>query len=283
MATLVATPRSRALGFGLRAARKARNLGVRQLARLAGVVAQDLSHWESGTRVPKIEQVALLLGALRVEPVERKRLLELARNAREPNWLEHSIPGISPRLSAFIEYERTASAIFAWEPLLIPGLLQTPEYAWAILGTGGRRRAEEELRLRLRVRLLRQEVLTGRNPSPYTVFLAEPVIRQRLGGREIMLPQLRHLAELTKRRNISLRVLPDSEEFHPGLNGSFVVFDFADLPPIVFLEQYRGSAYLYDEQQVSDYLAAQRAMAALALSEQESCALVREVIADLEA
>ncbi|WIX93570.1 helix-turn-helix transcriptional regulator [Amycolatopsis sp. DG1A-15b] len=58
MATLVATPRSRALGFGIRAARKARNLGVRELARLAGVVAQDLSHWESGTRVPKIEQVA---------------------------------------------------------------------------------------------------------------------------------------------------------------------------------------------------------------------------------
>ncbi|WP_103336406.1 helix-turn-helix domain-containing protein [Amycolatopsis sp. CA-126428] len=281
MATLVATPRSRALGFGIRAARKARNLGVRELARLAGVVAQDLSHWESGTRVPKIEQVALLLGALRVEPAERKRLLELARNAREPNWLEHSIPGISPRLSAFIEYERTASAIFAWEPLLIPGLLQTPEYVRTILAAAGRSRAEEELRIK--VRLMRQEVLTGRDPSPYTALLAETALRQRRGGAEIMAPQLRHLAELAQRRNVSLRVLPDNEDFHPGLNGSFVIFDYADLPPIVFLEQYRGSAYLYDEQQVADYRAAQRAMAALALSEQESCALIREVIADLEA
>jgi transcriptional regulator with XRE-family HTH domain len=281
MATLVATPRSRALGFGIRAARTARNLGVRELARLAGVVAQDLSHWESGTRVPKIEQVALLLGALRVEPAERKRLLELARNAREPNWLEHSIPGISPRLSAFIEYERTASAIFAWEPLLIPGLLQTPEYVRTILAAAGRPRAEEELRIK--VRLMRQEVLTGRDPSPYTALLAETALRQRRGGAEIMAPQLRHLAELAQRRNVSLRVLPDNEDFHPGLNGSFVIFDYADLPPIVFLEQYRGSAYLYDEQQVADYRAAQRAMAALALSEQESCALVGEVIADLEA
>jgi hypothetical protein len=245
------------------------------------VVAQDLSHWESGTRVPKIEQVALLLGALRVEPAERKRLLELARNAREPNWLEHSIPGISPRLSAFIEYERTASAIFAWEPLLIPGLLQTPDYVRTILAAAGRPRAEEELRIK--VRLMRQEVLTGRDPSPYTALLAETALRQRRGGAEIMAPQLRHLAELAQRRNVSLRVLPDNEDFHPGLNGSFVIFDFADLPPIVFLEQYRGSAYLYDEQQVADYRAAQRAMAALALSEQESCALVREVIADLEA
>jgi transcriptional regulator with XRE-family HTH domain len=281
MATLVATPRSRALGFGIRAARTARNLGVRELARLAGVVAQDLSHWESGTRVPKIEQVALLLGALRVEPAERKRLLELARNAREPNWLEHSIPGISPRLSAFIEYERTASAIFAWEPLLIPGLLQTPEYVRTILAAAGRPRAEEELRIK--VRLMRQEVLTGRDPSPYTALLAETALRQRRGGAEIMAPQLRHLAELAQRRNVSLRVLPDNEDFHPGLNGSFVIFDYADLPPIVFLEQYRGSAYLYDEQQVADYRAAQRAMAALALSEQESCALIREVIAELEA
>ncbi len=254
---------------------------MRELARLAGVVAQDLSHWESGTRVPKIEQVALLLGALRVEPVERKRLLELARNAREPNWLEHSIPGISPKLSAFIEYERTASAIFAWEPLLIPGLLQTPDYVRTILAAAGRPRAEEELRIK--VRLMRQEVLTGRNPSPYTALLAETALRQRRGGAEIMAPQLRHLAELAGRRNISLRVLPDTEEFHPGLNGSFVIFDFADLPPIVFLEQYRGSAYLYDEQQVADYRAAQRAMVALALSEQDSGALIGQVIADLEA
>ncbi len=254
---------------------------MRELARMVDVRPQELSHWEIGTRVPKIAQVGLLLGALRVEPVERARLLELAEYAREPNWLEHSIPGISPKLSAFIEYERTASAIFAWEPLLIPGLLQTPDYVRTILAAAGRPRAEEELRIK--VRLLRQEVLTGRNPSPYTVFLAETALRQRRGGPEIMAPQLRHLDEMAQRRNVSLRVLPDNEEFHPGLNGSFVIFDFADLPPIVFLEQYRGSAYLYDEQQVADYQAAQRMMAALALNEQDSCALVREVITDLEA
>lgn len=254
---------------------------MRELARMAKVAAQSLSHWESGTRVPKTEQVALLLGALRVDPVERKRLLELASNAREPNWLEHSIPGISPRLSAFIEYERTASAIFAWEPLLIPGLLQTPDYVRTILAAAGRSRAEEELRIK--VRLMRQEVLDGWNSSPYTALLAETALRQRRGGAEIMVPQLRHLAEMAQRRNVSVRVLPDNEDFHPGLNGSFVIFDYADLPPIVFLEQYRGSAYLYDEQQVADYRAAQRAMAALALSEQESCVLIRGVIADLEA
>ena len=254
---------------------------MRELARMVDVRPQELSHWEIGTRVPKIAQVGLLLGALRVEPAERERLLDLAEYAREPNWLEHSIPGISPKLSAFIEYERTASAIFAWEPLLIPGLLQTPEYVRTILAAAGRPRAEEELRIK--VRLLRQEVLTGRNPSPYRVFLAETALRQRRGGPEIMAPQLRHIDEMAQRRNVSLRVLPDNEEFHPGLNGSFVVFDFADLPPIVFLEQYRGSAYLYDEQQVADYQAARRMMATLALSEQDSCALVREVIADLEA
>ena len=281
MSTRVATPRSRALGFGLRAARLARELGLRELARLVDVAPQVLSHWESGTRVPKVEQVGLLLGAMRVEPVERARLLELAEYAKEPNWLERSIPGISPRLSAFIEYERTASAIFAWEPLLIPGLLQIPDYVRTILAAAGRPR--EEVELRIKVRLLRQEVLTGREPSPYTVFLAETALRQRRGGNTIMIPQLAHLAEMAGRRNISLRVLPDNEEFHPGLNGSFVIFEFADLPPIVFLEQYRGSAYLYDDDQVADYRAAQRTMAALALSEQDSCSLVREVVADLEA
>src|SRR5690349_6319587 len=118
MSTRVATPRSRALGFGLRTARVARGLGLRELARLVDVQPQVLSHWESGTRVPKLEQVGLLLGALRVEPVERGRLLELAECAKEPNWLERTVPGVSPALATYVEYERTATEMLDWEPFV---------------------------------------------------------------------------------------------------------------------------------------------------------------------
>ena len=128
MSPPIATPRARALGFGLKRVRQERGLGVRELARLTDLPPQNISTWESGKRVPKIEEVATILGALVVEPGERARLLELARNATEPNWLEQHAPAIS----AFVEYERTASAMAQWSPGLIPGLLQTPAYIRAL-------------------------------------------------------------------------------------------------------------------------------------------------------
>src|SRR4051794_17854162 len=121
MATPFATPRARALGFGLRACRNDRDLGVRELARLIGVLPQELSNWEYGKRIPKVEQVALLLGVLVVEPGERARLLDLAGNAREPSWLEKAVPGVAPSAGTYAEYERAAEAMFDWEPAVIPG------------------------------------------------------------------------------------------------------------------------------------------------------------------
>ncbi|MFB9685849.1 helix-turn-helix domain-containing protein [Amycolatopsis plumensis] len=280
MATLVATPRSRALGFGLRTAREARKLGVRELARLVGMVAQDLSHWESGTRVPKIEQVALLLGALRVEPVERKRLLELARNAREPNWLERTVPGISPAVSTYAEYERSATEMVNWEPFVVPGLLQTPGYAEAILAAN--RLPPGVIEQQIAIRLRRREVLTRRNPLVLKLFLGEEAFRQRIAEPAVLAEQFRWLLRAAQPRNVTIRVVPVGAGYHPGLYGHFVIFDFADLPSVVHIEHIRGSAHVYDGDHVAAYRSAVEAMSVLALSEQESLALIQGVITELE-
>src|SRR5690349_4264608 len=92
MSSPFATPRARALGFGMKKARKGRGLGVRRLARLTALSPQEISNWEHGKRVPRIEEVATILGALRVPPDERARLFDLARTANEPNWLEQHAP-----------------------------------------------------------------------------------------------------------------------------------------------------------------------------------------------
>ena len=280
MATLVATPRSRALGFGLRAARTARNLSLRQLGRMIGVRAQELSHWEAGTRVPKVEQVALLLGALRVDPVERKRLLEVASNAREPNWLERTVPGISPAVSTYAEYERSATEMVNWEPFVVPGLLQTPGYAEAILA--GHRLPPGVIEQQVAIRLQRREVLTQRDPLVLRLFLGEEAFRGRLADPAVLAEQFRLLARAAQRRNITIRVVPAGGGYHPGLYGHFVIFDFAQLPSVVHIEHIRGSAHVYDGDHVVAYRAAVEAMSALALSEQESLALIQGVIAELE-
>jgi transcriptional regulator with XRE-family HTH domain len=257
-----------------------RKLGVRQLARLAELSPQVISHWESGMRVPRIEQVALLLGALRVEPGERERLLGLARNAREPNWLERAMPGVSPALATYVEYERTATRMFDWEPFVVPGLLQTPGYARAILES--HRLPARLIEQQLAVRLRRQEVLTGRYPLECTVFLGEGVLHQRFGEPPVMAEQFRFLVRAAQPRTITIRVVPADVGYHPGLLGHFVLFDFADLPSVVHIEHIRGSAHVYDGDHVVAYRAAAETMSALALSEQDSLALVQGVIAELE-
>ncbi|QRP46745.1 helix-turn-helix transcriptional regulator [Amycolatopsis sp. FDAARGOS 1241] len=133
MPTLIATPRARALGFSLRAAREERRMALRELARMARISPGHLHNWETGLRVPKESEVGLLAGCLRMTVEERDRLGELARNAREPNWLESVVPGAPNEAAVYAECERTASAMFNWQPLLIPGLLQTGDYVRASL------------------------------------------------------------------------------------------------------------------------------------------------------
>ncbi|MGW4057936.1 helix-turn-helix domain-containing protein [Amycolatopsis sp. NPDC004747] len=277
MATPFATPRARALGFGLRSCREARNLGVRQLARKIGVHAQELSNWEYGKRIPKVEQVALLMGVLVVEPGERARLLELARTARELSWLEKEMPG--PKGFTYVQYEREASEMFGWEPALVPGLFQTPAYTRVVLaglGVPG-----EHIERQTLARQVRRDLLTGPRPTPYQVVVGEAALRPGFIEPAVMADQLRLVLDLVRRRNISVRVLRGGSSCHPGLCGPFAILDFEQLPPIVYVEQFQASGYLYDEDQVAGYRAAAKTLAALALSEQDSCAFIREVIAEL--
>jgi len=279
MATPFATPRARALGFGLRSCRKARDLGVRALAARAGVRPQELSSWESGKRIPKVEEVALLLGVLNVEPGERKRLLELARMAREPSWLEKRVPGLAANVSGYAEHERTAAAIFDWEPAVIPGLFQTPAYVRALMAEHGL--SSELIEQVVQSRLARRGVLTGHRPVEYHVLVGELAVRADVGGARVVAEQLQHMLKVAARRNIKLQVLPVSTKFSRDPSHNFALLDFADLPSIVFVELHHASAYLYDDDQVASYRAAAKTMAASAMDERESARFIGEVIAEL--
>jgi transcriptional regulator with XRE-family HTH domain len=265
----IATPRARALGFGLKRAREGRKFGVRELARLTQLSPQEISNWEHGKRVPRIEDVATVLGALRVEPGERARLLDLARNANEPNWLEQ------PH-KTFVEYERTAVEMFEWASGLIPGLLQTSDYMRAIFA------AHREIEDSVMIRLARREVLTGRSPLRHRVLLGEDALRQNIGGPQVMAQQLGHILALTRFKNISVLVVRHGRGYHPGLYGPFVIFDFDDLPAIIYLEHYRSGGYVYNDDHLADYRAAAESLSALALSEHDSERLIQGVITELE-
>lgn len=116
-----------------------------------------------------------------------------------------------------------------------------------------------------------------------TALVGEAVLRDIIGGPEVMLDQLRHLAETAGRRNVTVRVIPPGIGWHPGLIGPFAIYNFLDTPSIVHIEHHVSSAFLYEDNLVQEYHDAAATMLNLALTEQQTFTLIATIINDLEA
>jgi transcriptional regulator with XRE-family HTH domain len=246
------SPRARALCAALREAREASGFGVRELGRLLSIRHTDISLWETGRRVPSVETVAMILGALHVSPEARERILELAREASKPHWLSVGVNGISQQLAACVESERAAFAITEWAPSSIPGLLQTPDYARAMMRADDQR-SQDDVELMTMVRTGRSEVLTRSDPVSFDALIGEAALLDSIGSEEIKVNQLRHLLDMARRPNITIGVVPMSIGWHPGLAGQFVLYEFADATPAVYFEHYSSGAFVTASHDVSMY------------------------------
>src|SRR5690349_3514811 len=115
-------PRARALAGALRQAREASEVGVREVARRLGISHSVISYWETGKRVPRLEDVASYLTAIGVTGDDRERILDLGRHVEDQDWLTVGIPGVSQQLAGTMECERSATAITDWSPHIVTGL-----------------------------------------------------------------------------------------------------------------------------------------------------------------
>ncbi|HKN57127.1 MAG TPA: helix-turn-helix transcriptional regulator, partial [Amycolatopsis sp.] len=203
--TMSPTPRVRALAASIREAREARRISVRQLAEVLGFSPAMLSQWERAIRVPTVAQVGLILGYLQVAGERQDHILELARTAREPNWLTESTSDIGPALTGLLQCERTAIRINCWALTIVPGLFQTADYARSILSSGDLTLSQVDARLI--VRLGRQEILTCKAPIQLNAIISERALYEPVGSEDTMSDQIDHLHEVSKLPNVSLRVL----------------------------------------------------------------------------
>jgi transcriptional regulator with XRE-family HTH domain len=275
------TPRARALAAALREAREASGFGVTGLARRLNISHTQISLWESGRRVPNIENVAMVLAALGTLPEERERILKLARNVREPNWLTVGVEGVPAQLAGVVECERAASLITEWIPMGIPGLLQTYDYRRAISRSDGF--STNDMELRVMVSASRCEVITRRRePTRFVALIGETGLHEVLDSNEVMVEQLRHLLDMARRPNITVRVVPLHVGWHPGWNGPFIVYDFPSSPPVVYFEHYSSGAFIPDEHDVRSYRRAVERISEVALSPDESMRLIEKVATELE-
>lgn len=277
MASTADTPRARQLGAELRQARKDAGLTTHQLGAQLGRSHTHVSRWENGRLTPSVADVGAVLGILGVTGTERDRLLELAQDAGDPNWVA---PGVDRQLAALTEYERTALRVVDVEPLLIPGLLQTADYARSIMIGAGATRGEADQRVTFR--LGRHDVLTRRNPVELVAFIGEYALRHPPCEHGVMLEQLQQLEKWTGLDNVTVQVIPASNKYTPALEGPFVLMEFERAKPVVHLEHYRSSTTITDAGDVRDYQAAAETLRRDAMSAAASTALIAEIAHDME-
>ncbi|MFJ7219802.1 helix-turn-helix transcriptional regulator [Amycolatopsis sp. NPDC098790] len=270
-----ASPGARALAASLRELRMARGKGLRELARMVRILPQLLSAWEKGQRVASPEDVARLLGALQVDDATYDRMMRLARRAKDDNWLDSNPSDLPPALSGIVEYERTATHITMWSLAIIPGLLQSADYARAVLNGGQLSLAQADIHLV--TRLARQRILTKPDPVKLTAIVGEAAIRDEIGGEDVMSDQMDHLLGIADFANVTLRVLPAKIGYHPGLYGPFVLYEFGDLPTIVHLEHSEATAFLHEVDVVGKYRKQAKLLEGKAMTEDATRALLREV------
>lgn len=272
------TPKARALGAELRECRTAAGFTQQQLGEQIGISYVSISRYETGTRTPKPEDVAQILATLGVTGERYGSLVELARGADQPNWLDTGV-GLRKELTRLIHFERTATEIVDVATSIVPGLLQTADYARAVMAD----MASDEIEPYVTMRVGRREVLTRRNPVRLTAFISETALRERLGGIETMHEQLRYIESMGDRENVSVNVLPAvNERWSPAHAGSFIFFGFQKTTPIVHLEHYASAVFLYGEQEIGPYEAALTTLRKTALSRDQSAELIAGIIRDLE-
>jgi transcriptional regulator with XRE-family HTH domain len=270
----VTTVKSRELGEGLRRVLAAAGLSGKEVADQLGWTPPDVSKMLNGRRAIRETQVALLLGICKVRGAEQRRLLALCREANRPGWYQQHGSHLPLQLRTLLDHEDKATAISAFAANLLPGALQTADYARAVISHIVNVPAEE-VEERVAARVARSAIFS--RPVGFTYFVHEFVLRLPVGGAEVMSDQLHHLLRMSVRPRVSLRVVPASAGAHAGIVGSFIFMEFAEIKPVVYLESETTAAFLEEDEEITAYRRIIASLAGTALSEGQSRELISRV------
>lgn len=226
---------------------------LRDEAQLTGEEAGDRLGW-SAAKVSRIEtariavapaDLARLLDLYEISGQRRERLTALGRSAGERGWWDAYADTLGPEYTALIALESQAEQVRWYAPQIVPGLLQTEEYARAVFRITGHL-SGQLVEQRVRLRLERQQILQRSDPPRLWVILDEAVLRRPVGGAEVMRAQLRRLGEAAERRCVTIQVLPFRAGGQPACGRPFTVLRFpgGDLPDVVYLELLDRALYL---------------------------------------
>jgi len=272
------TLRGRRLAMELLRRREATGMSREEVARQLEWSTSTLFRIETGRTRPQPGNVRTLLELYGVTGPERDGLIQLTRDARQPGWW-HSFRDVLPNpYEVYIGLEAGAASIRNFEPVVVPGLLQTGDYARAMFRNGPRELDRDEVERRVEVRLARQEILARDNRPRLWAVIDEAVIRRLVGGPQVMRGQLRHLADVAQQGKTTVQVVPYRAGAHAGTTGPFVILDFDEPtdPAVVYVETLAGDIYLEERPDVNRYTLAFDRLVAAALHPDDSVRLIEQ-------
>ncbi|MEU4829487.1 helix-turn-helix transcriptional regulator [Streptosporangium sp. NPDC023615] len=268
------------LGSQLRRLRVARNITREQAGYAIRASHAKISRLELGRVGFKERDVADLLTMYGVtDPEERNPLLALARQANAPGWW-HKYGDLLPNwFEVYVGLEEAASIVRTYEVQFIPGLLQSPEYARAVIMLVHGSASTEEVDRRVSLRLARQKRLTRPGAPTLWAVMDEAVLRRPIGGIEVLRAQIDHLLRVVELPNVKLQIMPFEHGGHAAAGGPFSILRFPeqDLPDVVYMEQLTSALYLDKVEETDHYMRVMDRLCVQAYSLSDSKRFLREL------
>lgn len=275
------TVRGRRLAAELRNLRDQRRLTCDQVAKRLDTSPATISRIENAKVRVSEETLHSLLDLYQVPEYQWDALSHLAKDAAQSGWWL-SYGDVLPKwFEGYVALEAEACLIRNFELVLIPGLLQTGDYARALFLANARPDSPEEINRVVQIRLERQRRLRDRLAGPrLEAVLDESVLRRPIGGAGVMRGQLEHLAAMAEQPNVTLQVLPYSAGAHEAVNGAFHLLEFPDpsTPKVVYLDTLTGGIHLETTAEIGRYGVAFRKLRERALNPVESITCIKDAL-----
>jgi transcriptional regulator with XRE-family HTH domain len=273
------TIRSRELGDALRMAMERANINGKRMAELLEWSQSHVSRLLTGRIIATDVEVAAFLAICRVTGEAKERLMRLTEELNTPGWVQQFGSRLPTQLKTLVDHESRAAEISDFEPDKIPGLLQTGDYAKALLERSATVPADE-VQDRVAARLGRKSLFSRDHRPQCTFYVHEAALYTVVGSPQIMSEQLHELLRLGVRTYLSVRVIPFSFGAHAGNAGSCRLMEFTELKPVVYVETQTAGIFLEKPEEIQAYRSIFAALADSALDEGQSRDLIAVLAVD---
>lgn len=267
---------------------------LRRLREGAGVSRDDAGYHirASGSKISRLElgrvsfkerDVSDLLDLYHVDVPTKEKLVQLAAEANQPPWWQRYKEVVPNWFQVYVGLEEAAALIRVYEVQFVPGLLQTEEYARAVVVQGSPNLAPEEVDSRVALRMGRQELFVRDTPPRLWAIVDEAALRRPMGGREVLAGQLKRLIDAVSEPNITLQVMPFRYGGHAAEGGAFTIMRFpeADLPDMVYMEYLTGAHYVDKPEDVEIYAAVMERLSVAGTSPEKTRDMLNDILKEI--